>query len=204
MQACIDSAHAAVAPEKMPPGSALPGVIRRQAVDISPLRRVNSAIYLITTGAVRLPSATSRPSQSVLPTSSSMPPRAPPTGVSSGLANLLRRQAWPGFSLAALYRLLPHQAEMFVSHTTSCFNVARDAQLQRPSCSTSNIGGVDAECMRMAVGVPMAAWPSNPAACTSRSAVAPEPLCVCVIGSLQPCQLCGCTSQHATEKPRLP
>ena len=27
------------------------GVIRRQAVDISPLRRVNSAIYLITTGA---------------------------------------------------------------------------------------------------------------------------------------------------------
>lgn len=27
------------------------GVIRRQAVDISPLRRVNSAIYLISTGA---------------------------------------------------------------------------------------------------------------------------------------------------------
>ena len=27
------------------------GVIRRQAVDISPLRRVNSAIYLLTTGA---------------------------------------------------------------------------------------------------------------------------------------------------------
>ena len=27
------------------------GVIRRQAVDISPLRRVNQAIYLITTGA---------------------------------------------------------------------------------------------------------------------------------------------------------
>lgn len=27
------------------------GVIRRQAVDISPLRRVNAAIYLITTGA---------------------------------------------------------------------------------------------------------------------------------------------------------
>ena len=27
------------------------GVVRRQAVDISPLRRVNQAIYLITTGA---------------------------------------------------------------------------------------------------------------------------------------------------------
>ncbi|PNH06964.1 40S ribosomal protein S5 [Tetrabaena socialis] len=27
------------------------GVVRRQAVDISPLRRVNSAIYLLTTGA---------------------------------------------------------------------------------------------------------------------------------------------------------
>ncbi len=27
------------------------GVIRRQAVDISPLRRVNQAIYLLTTGA---------------------------------------------------------------------------------------------------------------------------------------------------------
>jgi small subunit ribosomal protein S5e len=27
------------------------GVVRRQAVDISPLRRVNQAIYLLTTGA---------------------------------------------------------------------------------------------------------------------------------------------------------
>ena len=29
------------------------GVVRRQAVDISPLRRVNQAIWLITTGKVR-------------------------------------------------------------------------------------------------------------------------------------------------------
>uniref|UniRef100_F6TNE1 Small ribosomal subunit protein uS7 n=1 Tax=Equus caballus TaxID=9796 RepID=F6TNE1_HORSE len=48
------------------------GTVRRQAVDVSPLRRVNQV-------PVRLPSGTSRPSPSAWQMSSSMRPRAPPT-----------------------------------------------------------------------------------------------------------------------------
>lgn len=62
------------------------GTVRRQAVDVSPLRRVNQAIWLLTTGViltsslifsrhVRLRSETLRRSQSVLLMSSSMLPR---------------------------------------------------------------------------------------------------------------------------------
>jgi len=71
------------------------GTVRRQAVDVSPLRRVNQAISLLTIGvsqtrhhACRVytdprpespPSTTPSPSPSASPTSWSTPPRARPT-----------------------------------------------------------------------------------------------------------------------------
>jgi hypothetical protein len=77
------------------------GTVRRQAVDVSPLRRVNQAVSLITIGVrdshddvysifsltfhlhtyrpVSRRSGTSSPSRSAWPMSSSTPPRARPT-----------------------------------------------------------------------------------------------------------------------------
>ena len=58
---------------------------RKQAVDVSPLRRVNMGIYLITQGSTTLtqepestPSASPRPSPSACPTRSSTPPPTTP------------------------------------------------------------------------------------------------------------------------------
>ena len=59
------------------------GVVRRQAVDVSPFRRVNQAIYLMTTGARGLPSVISRPSLSALLTRSSTPLEDPPIAMPS-------------------------------------------------------------------------------------------------------------------------
>merc|ERR1711975_2019 len=68
------------------------GVVRRQAIDVSPLRRVNMAIWLLTTGAREAASATSRPSPSASPRSSSTPPRVPPTATPS--RRRTRSSAW--------------------------------------------------------------------------------------------------------------
>lgn len=54
VQSCKGARHAACkrsGPREDATRIGSAGVIRRQAVDISPLRRVNSAIYLLTTGA---------------------------------------------------------------------------------------------------------------------------------------------------------
>merc|ERR1712224_764752 len=59
------------------------GVVRRQAVDVSPLRRVNFAIYCSPPVLVRLRSGPSRPLPSASPTRSSTPPRARPTATPS-------------------------------------------------------------------------------------------------------------------------
>jgi len=65
------------------------GTVRRQAVDVSPLRRVNQAIWLLCTELVKLHSGTSRPSLSVCLTNSSMLLRVHPT-----LMPLRRRTSW--------------------------------------------------------------------------------------------------------------
>merc|ERR1712038_2047287 len=59
------------------------GTVRRQAVDVSPLRRGNQAIWLLCTGAREALSVTLRALLSASVTSSSMPPRAPPTATPS-------------------------------------------------------------------------------------------------------------------------
>jgi hypothetical protein len=48
---CDPSSHARSGPREDATRIGSAGVVRRQAVDISPLRRVNQAIWLLTTGA---------------------------------------------------------------------------------------------------------------------------------------------------------
>merc|ERR1712226_522191 len=55
------------------------GTVRRQAVDVSPLRRVNQALYLLTVEHVRPRSVTSKPFLNALLMSLSMPRRDRPT-----------------------------------------------------------------------------------------------------------------------------